>query len=40
MGWWGVVLNESEATEWNAKCRELLDGLDDDTMLTIVDCHI
>lgn len=40
MGWWGVVLNERDSDEWNAKCRELLDELDDDTMITLVDCHI
>lgn len=38
MGWWGAVSNESD--DWPARFAELLDGLPDDTLLTIVDCHI
>ena len=40
MGWWGVVTNESDRSEWCAKYNELLNGLSDDTLLTLVDCHI
>lgn len=39
MGWWGVVHNESDVDEWNAKVWEMIQSLDDDTLLTIVDCH-
>lgn len=40
MGWWGIVSNEMDLDEWCAKVRELVDGLDDDTVLIAVDCHI
>jgi hypothetical protein len=40
MGWWGVVSNEEDHDEWNIKFASLIDGLPDDTILTIIDCHI
>lgn len=40
MGWWGISSNEMSAEEWNEKFAQLLDSVSDDTMLTIVDCHI
>lgn len=40
MGWWGVSSNEVPEGEWLGKFNELLDGLPDDTLLTVVDCHI
>lgn len=40
MGWWGAVSEEKDQEEWNRQFNELLDGLSDDTMLTVVDCHI
>jgi hypothetical protein len=40
MGWWGVVSNEEDRDTWYQKYSELLDGLSDDTLLTLVDCHI
>jgi hypothetical protein len=40
MGWWGAVSNKKEQTDWNRQFNELLDGLPDDTVLTVVDCHI
>jgi hypothetical protein len=40
MGWWGMVSDEKDRDEWNSKISELIDGLDDDTLITIVDCHI
>ena len=40
MGWWAMVANEKEPTEWNEIVRKLLDETDDDEMITIVDCHI
>jgi hypothetical protein len=40
MGWWGIVSNEKDNDRWYTECAALLDGLPDDTILTIVDCHI
>lgn len=40
MGWWACVSNEKEKDVWEAEVRELLKGLPDDTLLTVVDCHI
>ena len=40
MGWWGMVSNEKANDEWNREFTQILEGLDDDTLLTIVDCHI
>ena len=40
MGWWGAVSDEKDQNDWNRQFNELLDGLPDDTVLTVVDCHI
>ena len=40
MGWWSMVANEKEPTEWNEIVRKLLAETDDDELITIVDCHI
>jgi len=40
MGWWGVSMNETEAGEWEKQFMKFLDSLPDDTLFTIVDCHI
>jgi hypothetical protein len=40
MGWWGIVTDGKSDDEWNAKFAKLFDSLPDDTLLTIVDCHI
>jgi len=40
MGWWGISTNEKDESEWNAEFYQLLESLPDDTMLTLVDCHI
>lgn len=40
MGWWGVVSDEKDIDTWNQKFQELLDSLPDNTLLTVVDCHI
>ena len=40
MGWWAMVANEKEPTEWYEIVKKLLDETDDDEMITIVDCHI
>lgn len=40
MGWWGMVSNEKDQSEWNDKFYELLNSLPDDTLLSVYDCHI
>lgn len=40
MAWWGIVSDEKEEDKWNQEFLELLDSLPDDTLLTVVDCHI
>lgn len=40
MGWWGMVADEKDQDAWNAQVATLLDGLDPDTQVTLVDCHI
>lgn len=40
MGWWGIVSDEEDRQEWNNKINELIDGLPDDTLLSVYDCHI
>lgn len=40
MGWGGMVSNEKDEEEWESKVRELLQGLPDDTLLSVYDCHI
>jgi hypothetical protein len=40
MGWFGMTRNEKDRDEWNAQFAALLDGLSDNTLITIVDCHI
>lgn len=38
MGWWACVSNENK--DWDKEFTRLVDGLPEDTLLTIVDCHI
>jgi len=40
MGWWGISTNEKEPDKWNVEFNKLLDSVPDDTLLTLVDCHI
>lgn len=40
MGWWGVVHNEQDKDKWNREVTGLLEDLPEDTILTVVDCHI
>ncbi|MNV78650.1 hypothetical protein D3C71_1721530 [compost metagenome] len=40
MGWFGMSTDNMTQAEWNRKVNELLDELTDDTLITIVDCHI
>jgi hypothetical protein len=41
MGWWAVTHNDTMSQEvWNKNFQKLMDSLSDDTLLTVVDCHI
>ena len=40
MGWWGCVSNEKDTFEWANQYLNLIENLPDDTLLTVVDCHI
>lgn len=40
MGWFGMSSDDMTQAEWNRKFNELIDSLPDDTLLTVVDCHI
>lgn len=40
MGWWAFVSNEKATDNWKSEFKEFLDNLDEDTIVTVVDCHI
>lgn len=40
MGWWGISSNEKDQDKWNEEFNELIESIPDDTLLTIVDCHV
>lgn len=40
MGWWGFVSDKKEENEWEDEFRKLIDNLPNETLITIVDCHI
>jgi len=40
MGWWGMSSDEMTQEEWNKKQTEMFDELPDDTLISIIDCHI
>lgn len=40
MGWWAVSTNEVDQNDWNQKVMELIESVPDDTLFTLVDCHI
>lgn len=40
MGWFACVIDEKEKKSWEAEFMEMFMALPDDTVLTIVDCHI
>lgn len=40
MGWWGVVSNEKDKSDWDSEFEKLLSDLSDDTLVSIYDCHI
>ena len=40
MGWWGIVSDEKSKNEWRTQFSKIIDECSDDTLFTIVDCHI
>lgn len=40
MGWWGMVADEKDQGTWIEEFGKLVDGLPDDTLLSVYDCHI
>lgn len=40
MGWWACVSNKKDEEVWAQEFATLIDEVSDDTLLTIVDCHI
>lgn len=40
MGWFGCASDEISEVQWHSMFNDMLDALPDDTLLTVVDCHI
>lgn len=40
MGWWGCVSDEKEHGSWDDEFSKLIDSTPEDTLMTVVDCHI
>ena len=40
MGWWAVVTNEKSSDDWDTEFYKMVEKLDDDVVVTLVDCHI
>jgi len=40
MGWWGAVSDKKDIGEWAKEFEKLIVDLPDETLLTVVDCHI
>ena len=40
MGWWGIVTNEKDKDEYDEMFNKFVKKLDEDTKVTVVDCHI
>lgn len=40
MGWFGMVSDEKLTYDWETQFMQLLEDTSDDTILTVVDCHI
>jgi len=40
MGWWAIVSNEKDPNEWTTEFCKMIDELPEDTLLSVVDCHI
>lgn len=40
MGWWGMSSNEKDKDAWTQEFYKMFQELPDDTLITMVDCHI
>jgi len=40
MGWWAIVNNQKDLDVWRKEFHSLIENLSEETLLTIVDCHI
>lgn len=40
MGWFGMSDDKVSQEDWNREVNKMLDDLPDDTLITVVDCHI
>lgn len=40
MGWWAAVTNEKSSDDWDTEFYKMIKELDDDVVVTLVDCHI
>lgn len=40
MGWWAIVTNEKDEETWLSMFAKMIDGLSDDTQLTVIDCRV
>lgn len=40
MGWWGMSSDDMTEDEWQSKVNELIESVDDETLLSLYDCHI
>lgn len=40
MGWWACVSNKKDEAVWNEEVNKLVDGLPENTLISVYDCHI
>ena len=40
MGWWAIVTNAKEQDSWEEEFKKAIEKLDNDVLVTLVDCHI
>jgi len=40
MGWFGMSIDRVDHSDWSIEINAMIDDLPDDTLITIVDCHI
>jgi len=40
MGWWGITTDAKEQEKWNQEFKKIWDSIDENELITLVDCHI
>jgi len=40
MGWFGMTSDEKSEKRWEKEYQEVMDSIPDDTLITVIDCHI